>query len=132
MEIVYKFFFSFAATLCEMAPFLLIGFGFAGLLYAFLPQNTIHRYFGGSPLGSATRAALLGVPLPLCSCGIIPTSMAFYKNGASKGSTVSLLIATPQTGVYSILATYSMMGLPFAIMRPIVAFITGIVGGWIE
>lgn len=132
MEIVYNFFLSFAATLCEMAPFLLIGFGFAGLLYAFLPQNTIHRYFGGSPLGSATRAALLGVPLPLCSCGIIPTSMAFYKNGASKGSTVSLLIATPQTGVDSILATYSMMGLPFAIMRPIVAFITGIAGGWIE
>ena len=132
MNILLNFLSDFIATLCEMAPYLLIGFGFAGLLYAFLPQQTIHKYFGGSPLGSATRAALLGVPLPLCSCGVIPTSMAFYKNGASKGSTVSLLISTPQTGVDSILATYSMMGLPFAIIRPLVAFVTGIVGGWIE
>ncbi len=132
MEVLSNFFFSFVATLCEMAPFLLIGFGFAGLLYAFLPKNMIQRYFGGSPLSSAIHAALLGVPLPLCSCGIIPTSMAFYKNGASKGGTVSLLIATPQTGVDSILATYSMMGLPFAVMRTLTAFLTGIAGGWAE
>lgn len=132
MDFTYNFIIDFVATLCEMAPFLLIGFAFAGILYAFLPQQTIHRYFGGSPLGSSMRAALLGVPLPLCSCGVIPTSMAFYKNGASKGSTVSLLIATPQTGVDSILATYSMMGLPFAIIRPVVAFVTGIIGGWVE
>ncbi len=132
MEVLSHFFYSFVATLCEMAPFLLIGFGFAGLLYAFLPKNMIQRYFGGNPLSSSVHAALLGVPLPLCSCGIIPTSMAFYKNGASKGGTVSLLIATPQTGIDSILATYSMMGLPFAIMRTITAFLTGIIGGWAE
>ena len=132
MEALQSFFFSFVNTLCEMAPFLLIGFGFAGLLYAFLPKDIIRRYFGGSPLSSAVHAALLGVPLPLCSCGIIPTSMAFYKNGASKGGTVSLLIATPQTGIDSILATYSMMGLPFAVMRTLTAFFTGIFGGWAE
>jgi uncharacterized membrane protein YraQ (UPF0718 family)/copper chaperone CopZ len=71
----------------------------------------------------------VGVPLPLCSCGVIPTGVSFHKNGASKGAAVSFLISTPQTGVDSILVTYSLMGLPFAIIRPIAAFITGIVGG---
>ena len=75
------------------------------------------------------RAALLGVPLPLCSCGVIPTGISFNKEGASKGATVSFLISTPQTGVDSILATYSMLGLPFALLRPFVAFFSGIFGG---
>jgi uncharacterized protein len=65
----------------------------------------------------------------LCSCGVIPTGISFYKHGASKASTVSFLISTPQTGVDSIFVTYSMLGLPFAIIRPIVAFITGLFGG---
>lgn len=69
--------------------------------------------------------------MPLCSCGVIPTGTAFYKNGASKGGTVSFLISTPQTGVDSILATFSLMGLPFAIIRPFAALVTGITGGLI-
>ena len=84
---------------------------------------------GGKNLKSVIYAALLGIPLPLCSCGVIPTGIAFHKEGASKGSTVSFLISTPQTGVDSILATYSLLGLPFAILRPIVAFFSGILGG---
>ena len=80
-------------------------------------------------LKSVVYAALFGVPLPLCSCGVIPTAMSMRKEGASKGATVSFLIATPQTGVDSIFATYSLLGLPFAIIRPIVAFCTAIIGG---
>jgi len=114
-----------------MAPFLLLGFMFAGLLYAFMPSRKINKYFNDKPLASAIRAAIFGVPLPLCSCGVIPTGTALYKNGASKGSTVSFLISTPQTGVDSILATFSLMGLPMAIIRPVTAFITGITGGYI-
>ena len=76
-------------------------------------------------------SALFGVPLPLCSCGVIPTGAALYKNGASKGGTISFLISTPQTGVDSILATFSLLGLPFAVIRPIAAFVTGITGGLI-
>jgi hypothetical protein len=71
----------------------------------------------------------MGIPMPLCSCGVIPTGISFFRNGASKGATNSFLISTPQTGVDSIFATYSMLGWPFAILRPIVAFVTGIVGG---
>lgn len=121
----------FIKILSEMAPYLLLGFFFAGLLYAFVPQKKIERYFSGSPIRSSVLASLFGIPLPLCSCGVIPTGIAFYKNGASKGGSVSFLISTPQTGVDSILATFSLLGLPFAIIRPIAALVTGITGGLI-
>lgn len=128
---IKTFFSDFVTILSEMSPYLLLGFFFAGLLYAFMPRQKIEKYFGGSPLKSSVLSSLFGVPLPLCSCGVIPTGAALYKNGASKGGTVSFLISTPQTGVDSILATFSLLGLPFAIMRPLVAFITGITGGLI-
>lgn len=115
----------------EMAPWLLLGFIFAGLLHVFMPGGSIRRWMGGRNIKSVLYAALLGIPLPLCSCGVIPTGISFYKEGASRGSTVSFLISTPQTGVDSILATYSLMGLPFAVLRPVVAFFSGILGGWI-
>jgi len=115
--------------LSEMAPYLLLGFLFAGLLKAFVPVKGVSRFMGSRSPGSVINAALLGVPLPLCSCGVIPTGVSFYQNGASKGATTSFLISTPQTGVDSILATYSLLGLPLAIIRPIVAFLTGLIGG---
>jgi len=126
---IIEFFKDFLAILSEMAPYLLLGFFFAGLLYAFIPQRKIEDYFSGRPLRSSVLASLFGIPLPLCSCGVIPTGAALYKNGASKGGTVSFLISTPQTGVDSILATFSLMGLPFAIVRPLAALVTGITGG---
>ncbi|HPE56536.1 MAG TPA: permease [Bacteroidales bacterium] len=113
----------------EMAPWLLLGFIFAGILHVFMPEGLVVKYMGGKSIKSAIYAALLGIPLPLCSCGVIPTGISFYNEGASKGSTVSFLISTPQTGVDSMLATYSLLGLPFAILRPIVAFFSGIFGG---
>ncbi len=113
----------------EMAPYLLLGFLFAGILHVYFPTKKVQKYFGGRSFRSVINSALLGIPLPLCSCGVIPTGVSFYKNGASKGSSVSFLISTPQTGVDSILVTYSLLGLPFAIIRPIIALITGIIGG---
>ncbi len=130
-EFILTFLKDFGTILSEMSPFLLLGFFFAGLLYAFIPKHRIEKYFNGSPFRSSVLAAIFGIPLPLCSCGVIPTGAAFYKNGASKGGTVSFLIATPQTGVDSILATFSLMGLPFAIMRPIAALVSGVTGGLI-
>lgn len=113
----------------EMSPYLILGFVIAGILHVVFPKSKVEKYMGARNLKSVTNASLFGVPLPLCSCGVIPTGISFYKNGASKGSTVSFLTSTPQTGVDSILVTYSLLGLPFAIIRPIIAFITGIVGG---
>lgn len=113
----------------EMAPYLLLGFFFAGILYLLFPKKKVRRYMGRKRTGAVVNASILGIPLPLCSCGVIPTGLSFYRNGASKGSTVSFLISTPQTGIDSILVTYSMLGLPFALIRPFVALFTGISGG---
>ncbi|MEN8138155.1 MAG: permease [Bacteroidota bacterium] len=128
---IVAFFKDFVTILGEMSPYLLLGFFFAGLLYAFMPRQKIERYFSGKALKSSVLASVFGIPLPLCSCGVIPTGTALYRNGASKGGTVSFLISTPQTGIDSILATFSLMGLPFAVIRPVAALITGITGGLI-
>lgn len=119
----------FVSLLLEMAPYLLLGFLVAGLLHAFVPPSFFSRHLSGPGFRPVVNSALMGVPLPLCSCGVIPTAMGLRKSGASRGATVSFLISTPQTGVDSILATAATMGLPMALMRPVIAFVTAIFGG---
>lgn len=113
----------------EMSPYLLLGFLLAGVMHAFIPGVVYSKYLSKANFRSVILAALFGIPLPLCSCGVIPTAMSLRREGASKGATASFLIATPQTGVDSIIATFSLMGLPFAIIRPIAALITALFGG---
>lgn len=113
----------------SMSPFLLLGFFLAGLMHAFVPSTFYRRYLGTRGFRSVLNAVILGFPMPLCSCGVIPTAMSLRKEGASKGAAVSFLIVTPQTGVDSIIATYSLMGLPFALLRPLVALLTSLIGG---
>ncbi|HSH18949.1 MAG TPA: SO_0444 family Cu/Zn efflux transporter [Draconibacterium sp.] len=126
---IEKYFAELWFLMLEMSPWLLLGLIFAGLLKVYFPQKHIDKYLGKSNFSSALNASLLGIPMPLCSCGVIPTGISFFKNGASKGATNSFLISTPQTGVDSIFATYSMLGWPFALLRPFVAFFTGVLGG---
>ncbi|MBO7191283.1 MAG: permease [Elusimicrobiaceae bacterium] len=112
-----------------MSFYLLLGFLFAGILHVLVPQQLFSKYLSNNNWASVLYATLLGIPLPLCSCGVIPTAMALYKEGASKGAVIAFLIATPQTGIDSIIATYSLLGLPFAIIRPVVACVTSIFAG---
>lgn len=114
----------------EMSPYLMLGFLFAGILHVWVSQQKVHKYLGQHNFRSVLNASIIGVPLPLCSCGVIPAGISFYKNGASKGAAVSFITSTPQTGVDSILVTWSMLGLPMAIIRPIIAIITGVFSGW--
>ena len=116
-------------VVAEMAPYLLLGFFIAGVLHVYVPQRFYARYLSANNRWSVLWAALLGVPLPLCSCGVIPTAIGLRNEKASKGAIASFLIATPQTGIDSILATFSLMGLGFAIVRPVAALITGVCGG---
>ncbi|MBQ9555732.1 MAG: permease [Muribaculaceae bacterium] len=125
MEYVNAFF----SMLNGMSPYLLLGFLIAGLLHAFVPSTIYSRYLAGTGFRSVVTAALFGIPLPLCSCGVLPTAVALRRSGASRAASTSFLIATPQTGVDSIAATYSMMGLPFAILRPVAALVTSLLGG---
>ena len=120
---------TFVNMLCQMAPYLILGFLMAGVLHVFVPSNFFERHLAKENFKSVLLAALIGVPLPLCSCGVIPTAISLRKDGASRGATVAFMISTPQIGVDSIIATYSMMGLPFAIVRPLAALLTSIAGG---
>lgn len=130
MTIIEHYFDTLLMMLAEMSPYLLLGFLIAGLLRFFVPQNLFHNHLAPRNMKSVTKAVALGIPLPLCSCGVIPTSVSLRKHGASHGACMSFLIATPQTGIESITASYSMMGLPFTIIRPIAALITALFGGW--
>ena len=121
----------FWGVLSEMAPYLLFGFFMAGLLSVFIGQKLVERHLGGRGIWPVLKAAILGVPLPLCSCGVIPVSASLHRHGASNGATTAFLISTPQTGVDSIFVTYSMLGWVFAIFRPIAAFISGVIGGFL-
>jgi uncharacterized protein len=95
----------------------------------FISARTVERHLGSKGFWSVFKASLFGVPLPLCSCGVIPVAMSLYKHGASRGAVISFLLSTPQTGVDSIFVTYSLLGPVFAIFRPLAAFVTGLFGG---
>ncbi|MCM1029508.1 MAG: SO_0444 family Cu/Zn efflux transporter [Pseudoflavonifractor sp.] len=117
------------AMLAEMAPYILLGFLIAGLLHAFVPTSMMARHLSGRGWRPAVKAAALGIPLPLCSCGVLPTAVALRRGGASKAASTSFLIATPQTGIDSIAATASLLGPAFAIVRPFAALVTSFFGG---
>lgn len=113
----------------EMSPYILLGFLIAGIMHAFIPQHTFARHLSGRGWKAVVKSAMIGIPLPLCSCGVLPTAVAMRRNGASRAASTSFLIATPQTGVDSIAATWSLLGPAFAVIRPIAALFTAVFGG---
>lgn len=115
--------------LAEFAPYLLIGFSIAGLLHYCIPPKFIIQQLGKSNIYSVFKAAILGIPLPLCSCSVIPVASSIRKIGASRGATISFLSSTPQTGVDSILATYGLFGWAFTAIKLTVALLCGLVSG---
>lgn len=119
----------FWSVLGAMSPYLLFGFLVAGALSVLISPRFIERHLGGGGLWPVLKASAFGVPLPLCSCGVIPVSASLRRHGASKGATTAFLISTPQTGVDSMFVTFSLLGPVYAIFRPIVALVGGIVGG---
>jgi len=112
-----------------MAPYLLLGFGVAGTLSVLFSKEQIQDKIGAQNFTSCLKAVLYGIPLPLCSCGVIPVSASLKRHGASKGAIISFLTTTPQTGVDSIMVTYSMLGLPILILKLIVALVSGLFAG---
>ncbi|MDD3148153.1 MAG: SO_0444 family Cu/Zn efflux transporter [Candidatus Riflebacteria bacterium] len=116
-------------VLGQMSPYLILGFLISGLLSVMISPRWVEKHLGTGRVGPVIKATLLGVPLPLCSCGVIPVAASLRRHGAGKGATTAFLISTPQTGADSILATWGLLGPFFAIFRPLVALLTGIVGG---
>ena len=114
-----------------MAPYLLLGFFVAGLLAKFVSPDFVQRHLGKRGLRQIVNASLFGVPLPLCSCSVIPVTASLRKQGAGPGATVSFLTSTPQTGADSILVTWGMLGPFFTVVRVAVAFVSGVLVGWL-
>lgn len=117
------------SILLDLSPALLAGLLLAGLMRVYFPDSLVRAHMSRSDLASVIRAALIGVPMPLCSCGVIPTAMGLRNQGASKGATTSFMISTPQTGIDSILVVGSFLGWPFAAFKVMAAFVTGVIGG---
>jgi uncharacterized membrane protein YraQ (UPF0718 family)/copper chaperone CopZ len=117
------------STLEAMAPYLLFGFLVAGTLSVMISPETVERHLGRRSVWGSLKAALFGVPLPLCSCGVIPVAASLRRHGASRGATTAFLLSTPQTGVDSIFVTFSILGPVFTVVRPLVAFVSGVLGG---
>jgi len=129
VELVPRFVADLWDVLTAMSPYLLFGFVVAGVLSVVISPETVERHLAGRGMWPVVKAAVLGVPLPLCSCGVIPVGTSLRRHGASRGASVSFLISTPQTGVDSIFVTFSLLGPVFAVVRPVAAFVTGLVGG---
>ena len=113
----------------EAAPFVLFGFFAAGLLKVLIPERVIVKHLGGNGFRSVFKASLFGVPLPLCSCGVIPVAVGLRKQGASKGATASFLVSVPETGVDSVAITWALLDPLMTIIRPVSAFITALATG---
>jgi len=129
MEIIYSFFNSLMELSNAMAPYILFGLIFAGILHEMVPQTLVTKHLGKENILSVLKSTLFGIPLPVCSCGVIPLATSIKKSGASKGATLSFLISTPITGVDSILATYGVFGWIFTIYRIISSMIIAIAAG---
>ncbi len=129
INFVEKFISETVFLFLEISPYLLLGFFFAGIIHTVLGESYIRKHFAKSGIASTIKATILGIPLPICSCGVIPLAESLRKDGASKSSVMSFLVSTPSSGVDSIFATYALMGPVFAVFRPIASLFSGIVVG---
>lgn len=129
MEYIALFFTALLELSHAMSPYILFGLIFAGILHEIVPDSIVTKHLGNENILSVIKSTLFGIPLPVCSCGVVPLATSIKKSGASKGATLSFLISTPITGVDSILATYGMFGWIFTIYRVITSMIIAIIAG---
>jgi uncharacterized membrane protein YraQ (UPF0718 family) len=116
-------------VLLDSSAFVLFGFFMSGLLKAYLPDGLIQKHLGKNDISGVIKASLIGIPIPLCSCGVLPAAAGLREQGASKGAVSSFMISTPETGVDSIAITYALLDPLMTILRPLTAFVTAITTG---
>ncbi len=129
MEYIIEFFTALLDLSNAMAPYILFGLAFAGVLHELVPETLVTKHLGKENIGSVIKSTIFGIPLPVCSCGVIPLATSIKKSGASKGATLSFLISTPITGIDSILATYGMFGWVFTLYRVFTSMVIAMVAG---
>ncbi|MHC4859961.1 MAG: permease, partial [Planctomycetota bacterium] len=129
MDLLWEYVRTVFSLFSESAPYLLVGFFLAGVLGVVVPERQVYRHLGGNRFRSVALASFLGIPLPLCSCSVLPTVASLRKSGASKGAATSFLISTPETGPDSIGLTYALLDPIMTVMRPLAALITALLTG---
>jgi len=129
MDLIVGVFLESWDVLVESAPYVLFGFFAAGILKAYLPEQMVAKHLGDNSTSSVIKASLFGIPLPLCSCGVIPAAIELRKQGASKGASASFLVSVPETGVDSIAITWALLDPVMTIVRPISSFFTATLTG---
>ncbi len=132
IEFIYTYGVEFWHYLALTSPFLVLGLIFGGIIYIWIPLKLVQKWLGEESISSTVKAAFFGVPLPLCSCSVIPTALGLRRSGASKSATSSFVISTPESGADSIAVTYAMMDLPMTIFRPVAAFFSAVMGGTLQ
>ncbi|TNF51448.1 MAG: permease [Deltaproteobacteria bacterium] len=113
----------------DAAPYVIFGFLAAGVIKAIVPEDAVARHLGGRSTMAVVKASLFGIPLPLCSCGVIPAAIGLRRQGAGRGSSAAFLVSTPESGVDSIAITWALLDPVITVIRPIAAFITGTLTG---
>ena len=129
VNVMYELLEASWGVLLESAPYVLLGFFVAGLLRAFLPEDFVAKHLGGRGVKSILKASAFGIPIPLCSCGVVPAAAGLKEQGAGKGAVASFLVSTPETGVDSIAVTYALLDPLMTVIRPVVSFFTAIAAG---
>lgn len=129
MEYITEFIYALFDLSNAMAPYILFGLIFAGILHELVPETLVTKHLGKESISSVIKSTIFGIPLPVCSCGVIPLATSIKKSGASKGATLSFLISTPITGVDSILATYGMFGWAFTLYRVLTSMVMAMFAG---
>jgi len=129
MEYILIFWEALVSLSHAMSPYILFGLLFAGVLHEIVPESLVTKHLGRESILSVIKSTLFGIPLPVCSCGVIPLATSIKKSGASRGATLSFLISTPITGVDSILATYGIFGYIFTLYRIFSSMVIAIVAG---
>ncbi|MFT5835529.1 MAG: uncharacterized membrane protein YraQ (UPF0718 family) [Sulfurimonas sp.] len=129
MELLIEFFTALYDLSNAMAIFILFGLAFAGIMHELVPETLVTKHLGKESISSVIKSTIFGIPLPVCSCGVIPLATSIKKSGASKGATLSFLISTPITGVDSILATYGMFGWIFTLYRVMTSMVIAMIAG---
>lgn len=132
MIMIYDIFGQSWQILIESAVYILFGLLLSGLLKVVLSPESVARHLGGGRISSVLKAALIGIPLPLCSCGVVPAAVSLKKQGAGRGATTAFLISTPESGVDSMAVTYALMDPIMTVARPVAAFVMAVVAGIAE
>ena len=132
MEIFTKMIIESWHLLLDASVYVIFGLLVAGLLKVFLSPSAVARHFGQGRVGSVFKAALLGIPIPLCSCGVLPAAVSFKKQGANNGAVTAFMISTPESGVDSIAITYALLDPIMTVARPVAAFVAAVAAGLAE